>query len=150
MMCVGLVEGIPIHLRGVSIADDILTVVIVADGPLVAEQGAAWHTAVESSYARAKALGPGNFTEFPEHPGDRVLFPLVPIVALDDKQLRRSRESYAEISGIDPPWQAWWRFMIPDHPRVDDARLVICIPTLDRGIDNPVYAGSFRDILIAR
>ncbi|TWE13334.1 hypothetical protein BKA23_2163 [Rudaeicoccus suwonensis] len=125
-----------------------MNVVMVADGPLVAEQGAAWHTAVESSHALAKALGPGNFTEFPEHPGDRVLFPLVPSVVVDDKQLPILKENVAQIAGIDPPWQAWWRFVLPDHPRTD-ARLLIFIPKLDRGIDNPVYAGSLREVLIS-
>lgn len=146
---IGSVEGIPIDLQGVSAADGILTVAIGADGPLVAERAAVWHATVETSIARAKALGTGESPRFPDHPGDRVLFPVGPTVTLSDDPLPRPEHNLAEISGIDPPWKAWWRFVLPDHPPTG-ARVIVCIPALERGADDPVYAGSLRDILIPR
>lgn len=149
MICIGSAEDIPICLRGLSAADGVLTVAIVADGPAVAEQAAAWHATVESSVARTKALGTGKSPEFPDHPGDRVLYPIAPIVRLNNEQLPRPRENFAEIAGIDPPWEAWWRFVLPDHFPAD-TQVIVCIPQLDRGTDKPVYAGALGDILVPR
>lgn len=145
--CIGSVGGIPIYCRGVWAADGVLTVAIVADGPAVAEQATAWHKAVESSVAHVEALGAGEPPKFPEAPGNRVLFPLGPSVLVSDEQLPRPRDNFAEVAGIDPPWESWWRFVLPSHLPTD-ARVIVCIPALGRGADDPVYAGPLGDILI--
>ncbi|WP_148043226.1 hypothetical protein [Flexivirga caeni] len=133
-------DGISLYLATVATHDNILSVIIRADGTRVRAEGKTWEPSAASSAEEDAEIARS------AHPGDRVLLPFRPVVELRGEQLKPVRDNFARISGTKAPWEAEWRFQLPEHFTAHDS-LSISIPSIEETMGRPIYAAAFWEVL---
>lgn len=134
-------DGISLYLATVVARGDTLSVLLRADGTKVRAESARWEPSASSSAEEAREIVRS------EHPGDRVLLPLRPVVELHGEKLTLVRDNFARISGTKAPWEAEWRFQLPEDSTAHDL-VAIGFPSIKETAGEPIYTAPFSEVFI--